>query len=368
MKQIMTVLGPVPPERLGFTSMHEHILLDARAMRRYALSLLGENPAAPVAEEDPVSMETLGYHAHDITLTWENLKIDDPDLMASEVADFKASGGSAIADMSSTGLRNDVPGLRRISEETGVHIIAPTGLYAEYTWPERFRTMSAAQYEDFMLSEITQGIEGTGIRPGHLKFAVESNEVTPQEQKMLRAVARVSQETGLSATIHSGILVEKEAVRRAIGILRDEGMPPERTLLCHMQKFFHPMHLDTLILDPDSWRLDLDFAKEILDLGMSVCIDCFGHRWDLEALGLAPSCSDHVRLAGIVMLVKEGYAEQIVIGTDLFLKINTRRYGGGSYSRLTSYVAPTLEKVGVRKEDVRRITHENPARILAFQG
>lgn len=366
MAQIMTVLGPIPPETLGFTSMHEHILLDARVMRRYALSMLGENPAAPVAEEDPVSIENLGYHSHDITLSWDNLRIDDPDLMASEISDFKASGGSAIADMSSTGLRSDVPGLKRISEETGVHIIAPTGLYAEYTWPEQFRALSTEQYADFMLSEITEGIEGSGIKPGHLKFAVESNEVTPQEEKVLRAVARVSRETGLSATIHSGIFVGEEAVRRALRILQDDGMPPERTLLCHMQKFFQPMQLQTLVLEPDSWRLELDFTKEVLDLGMNICIDCFGHRWDLEALGLVTSCGDHVRLAGIVALVKEGYAKQIVIGTDLFLKINTRRYGGESYSRLTRYAAPALEKVGVKQADIRRITHENPARLLAY--
>ena len=239
MSQIMTVLGPIPPERLGFTSMHEHILLDARVMRRYALSMLGENPAAaPVAEDDPVSMENLGFLAHDITLCWDNLKLDDPALMTAEVADFKASGGSAIADMSATGLRSDVPGLKRISEASGVHIIAPTGLYAEYSWPERFRTLSTEQYADFMLQEIIDGIEGTGIKPGHLKFAVESNEVTPQEQKMLRAVARVSQDSGLSATIHSGIFLEKEAVRSTIQTLRAEGMSPERTLLCHMQQFF----------------------------------------------------------------------------------------------------------------------------------
>jgi phosphotriesterase-related protein len=32
----------------------------------------------------------------------------------------------------------DVVALKRISEKTGVHIIACTGLYAENSWPERF--------------------------------------------------------------------------------------------------------------------------------------------------------------------------------------------------------------------------------------
>lgn len=365
MAHIMTVCGPIPPEDLGFASMHEHILLDARSMRNRALSILGENPDAPVAEGDRVSIENLGYHRHDISLTWDNLIIDDEALMTGEIADFKTSGGSAIAEMSPTGLRNNVSGLRRISEETGVHIITPTGLYAEYTWPERFGAMSIEDYTSFMLKECDEGIDGTGIKPGHIKFAVEDNEVTPQEEKMLRAAVRVSRETGMSGTFHSGILFREDGVRRIIKILFDEGIAPDRALLCHMQMFLQPMEMETIVLDPESCRPNLDLLKEILDQGLNICIDCFGHTWDLEALGLIP-CSDLHRLAGIVALVKAGYAAQIVVGTDLFTKIHTRRCGGESYSRLTSFVKPALGKFGVSDKDVRLITEKNPARILAY--
>ena len=34
MSEIMTVNGPIDPEDLGFTSMHEHILYDGRVFRR----------------------------------------------------------------------------------------------------------------------------------------------------------------------------------------------------------------------------------------------------------------------------------------------------------------------------------------------
>ncbi len=365
MARIMTVLGPIPPEDLGFASMHEHILLDASAMRHRALAMLGENPNPPVAADDKVTIENLGYHRHDITLTWDNLVMEDEALMMGEIADFKASGGSAIADMSPTGLRSNVSGLKRISEKTGVHIIAPTGLYAEYTWPERFAAMSIEDYTDFMLKECEEGIDGTGIKPGHIKFAVEDNEVTPQEEKMLRAAVRVSKETGMSGTFHSGILFTEQGVRRMMEILFDEGIDPERALLCHMQMFLQPMDMRTLVLDPASCRPNLDMLKEILDKGMNICFDCFGHNWDIEALGLIP-CSDLHRIAGIVELAKAGYASQIVVGTDLFVKIHTRRCGGEGYSRLTNFVKPTLEKFGVSERDLRLITEENPARILAF--
>ncbi len=365
MANIMTVCGPIAPEDLGFASMHEHILLNASAMRHRAIGILGEDPNPPVAEDERVSIENLGYHRHNIALTWDNLVIDDEALMAGELTDFKASGGSAIAEMSPTGLRNNVAGLKRISEETGVHIITPTGLYAEYTWPERFGAMSIEDYVAFMLGECEEGIDGTGIKPGHIKFAVEDNEISPQEEKMLRAAVRVSKETGMSGTYHSGIMFTEDGVRRMIDILFDEAIDPERALLCHMQMFLQPMNMETIVLNPEACRPNLDMLKEIMDKGLNICFDCFGHTWDIEDLGLIP-CSDFHRIAGIVELVKAGYAGQIVIGTDLFVKIHTRRYGGESYSRLTNFVQPALEKLGVSEKDLRLITEKNPARILSF--
>jgi phosphotriesterase-related protein len=345
--------------------MHEHILLDGRALRKRAISILGEDHDPPVAEDDRVSIENLTYHRHDLTLTWDNMIIDDEALMAGELADFKASGGSAIAEMSALGLRNNVAGLKRISEQTGVHIITPTGLYAEYTWPERFSAMSMEEYTDYMLKECEEGIDGTGIKPGHIKCAIENLEISPQEEKVLRAAVRVSKETGMSGTFHSGIMFTEDAVRRMMKVLLDEGIDPERALLCHMQMFLEPMNMEQLVLFPESCRPNLDLIKEILDKGMNICVDCFGQVWDVEALGLIP-CNDLHRIAGVVELVKAGYASQIVVGTDLFTKIHTRRYGGDGYSRLTNYVKPTLEKFGVSEKDVRLITEKNPARILAF--
>jgi phosphotriesterase-related protein len=150
-----------------------------------------------------------------------------------------------------------------------------------------------------------------------------------------------------------------------IKILLDEGISPERALLCHMQMFLQPMNMEALVLDPVSCRPNMDMLKEVLDQGLNICFDCFGHNWDIEALGLIP-CSDLHRIAGIVALVKAGFAAQIVVGTDLFVKIHTRRYGGEGYTRLTNFVKPTLAKFGVSEKDVRLITEENPARILAF--
>src|SRR3972149_7445566 len=51
MPEIMTVLGPIAPKELGFTSMHEHVLYDGECFRRRFGSLIPPGP--PVKVDDP---------------------------------------------------------------------------------------------------------------------------------------------------------------------------------------------------------------------------------------------------------------------------------------------------------------------------
>ena len=152
---------------------------------------------------------------------------------------------------------------------------------------------------------------------------------------------------------------------RIVDMLCDEGMGLERAILCHIQGLFTPMDKRTLVLDPDSWKLELDTSKELLDRGVQISIDCFGHEWNIEAAGFMGQ-TDWQRLAGLVGLIQAGYSQQLVIGTDTYLKILTRRFGGQGYCRLTDFVEPSLRELGIADSDIRRITRENPARLLAY--
>ena len=156
MAEIITVLGPIAPDELGFTSMHEHILLDASVFRRRLEKLFPKDVPMPMGENEPVSIENIGLLRRNYYLNWDSVIIDDEELMTEEMADFKASGGSAVVDMSTPGLRIDLPATKRISQNSGVHVIATTGLYTEDTWPERFRGMTIKELMQYMQKEITR--------------------------------------------------------------------------------------------------------------------------------------------------------------------------------------------------------------------
>jgi phosphotriesterase-related protein len=362
MPQIMTVLGPISPQDLGFTSMHEHILYDGSVFRRRFGAYLSDD--VPVKPDDPVRLDNLGILKHGFIMCWDAIMMEDVDLLAAELGDFKASGGSAVVDMSTPGMRVNPELTRQVSEKSGVHIIITTGLYSRDSWPERFHTMSLEDMRQYMLQEIEEGLEGTTVKPGHLKVAIEEDFCEP-EVNALRAAAQVANETGFSLTVHQGMLLGADAGNRIADILVKEGMDLGQVVIAHNDGKFCESSLKTVITDQDSWRLNLDTSRELLQRGLNLSLDCFGHYWDVEPLGINKT-TDWQRLAGLIALIKEGYASQLVLGMDTFVKILLRRFGGEGYCRLTNYVVPWLREVGISEDDIRLITVDNPARILTY--
>lgn len=57
-----------------------------------------------------------------------------------------------------------------------------------------------------------------------------------------------------------------------------------------------------------------------------------------------------------------------LMGHDAFTKSATRRGGGEGFTRIPSFVVPTLRRSGVSDDDLNRITVANPAHLLAFQS
>ena len=363
MAEVMTVSGPISPESLGLTSMHEHIVYDGSIYRTRWMKSLPPEDQLPVKANDEVTLDNIYYLRHNFILSWDAVSMHDEGTMVAEMIDFKDSGGSAMVDMSVPGLRSDLHAIRRISQKSGVHVVVTTGLYSEDSWPDKFKAMSTRQYEQYMLGEVRNGIEDTAIRAGHLKAAIEDGP-TEQGEKLLKAIARVSNETGLSASIHHGIGMTPDQVRRVVKILLAAGMNPERILMCHMQNHLTSMDLKTLLRDPEARKLNLDFNRELLDQGLTVGHDCFGHDYHLLNIGWY-SPPEWMLVVATAELCKAGYAGQIVLATDRYLKILTRRFGGGGYCHLTQAVLPQLRMAEVSEGQIEQMTVKNPARLLS---
>ena len=366
MSHIMTVRGPIDPGELGFTLMHEHLMTDSQLLyeRRKRRGLIPDPP--PVQRGDLVTMANLAYLSHSTALARHNLDLQDLDLMVSELGLYKDAGGSAILECSAPGMVRHPDEVRRISEQTGVHVIMSTGLYSEESWPQRFRSMSTDDYVRYMVDEHKHGIESSGIKPGNIKVAAE--EKNEALEKVVRAAARAGNETGLAIHVHRGLFMSVMDMRWLADVLLEEGVDPTRVVFCHAEDYFAgEARVDDLITDPASWQQKLFNLGELgsfLDDGLNICIDCFGHTWDVEAGGIIDQ-PDWLLTAAVYALLREGHAEKIVLGHDVFMRINTRAYGGEGFTRISEFVLPTLRRIGVSEDEIRLMMFENPARILA---
>jgi len=126
MARVETVRGPISPDDLGFTLMHEHILVDVTVSYR-------EPRDKRIKEEvafKPITMDKLGILRRCLHFSIENLKMYDEGIAIRELEYYKEYGGNSIVDQTIDGAGRDVMGLKRISEETGVNIVAVCGWYA----------------------------------------------------------------------------------------------------------------------------------------------------------------------------------------------------------------------------------------------
>lgn len=363
--EIRTVTGAQNPSDLGFTSMHEHVLRGPdwpyTALYR---QWLGDIPPErfPCPTDKPISIQDLGYLRHSHHELCNDNTLDEP-LMTAELADFYAAGGRAVLECGAPGIRGDIAALKRVSESSNVKVIASTGLYVEQSWPDKCRGMAMRDFVSYMEGEIEYGIDGSGILPGQIKAAINGSATKPFLE-FWQAVADVARQSRLCVTAHiedCSTADHRECLKKAA----EFGMPFEKLLLCHFQTHFQQLDLETLVRDPEEFRLKLDYAMEVLDRGASICIDCFGMIYDDEPLGRIAE-SDSYKIAGLYHLVGRGYEDQIVIGTDIFMKLMTRRFGGHGYVRLLNYVVPTLRSLGIAERVIEKITVINPARLLAI--
>jgi phosphotriesterase-related protein len=73
-------------------------------------------------------------------------------------------------------------------------------------------------------------------------------------------------------------------------------------------------------------------------------------------------------MEALVGLLEHGYGNQVVVGHDVGLKVQTRRFGGLGYDHIFRRVAPALTAhYGVADADIHAILVDTPRRLLTVQ-
>ena len=341
--EVQTVLGAVPAADLGITLPHEHLLLDLRRV----FAEPEDREELPLAHA-PVGIENLSW----VMMNWcnsrDNLVLDDPELAVAETMRFKRAGGGTIVDVTSVGLGRRPADLRRIAERTGVHVVMGASYYYAFFHPPGTAERSEEEICEEIVSDLTEGVDGTGIRAGIIGEVGCSWPLDPVEVRVLRASARAQRRTGASITIHPGRHVD--APLEIMEILTAAGAEADRVIMGHVER----------------GGFNRDQLMQVAGTGCYLEYDWFGEVRPVYPFGIVDVPSDGERLNQIADLVASGFGKRVLISQDVAFKTRLAAFGGPGYAHIPRYVQAWMRVKDFPEPVIEDILIGNPARVLQF--
>jgi phosphotriesterase-related protein len=317
MPTVETVQGPVDAQELGLTLVHEHVRF----------------------RDEAVAAEWPGRYDEQLEL--------EAALVAVNAA--KERGVQTIVDPTAMFGGRDVRFMQQVAEESGVRIIACTGIYSYDYLPHYFANRDVDVMADHFVEDIQRGVQGTDIKAAFLKCAADAAGVTEHVEKIHRAVARASVQTGASIMAHSMPAVATGP--RQVEIFEEEGVDMSRVQIAHCG-------------DTD----DVSYIEGLIDSGVYVGLDRYGLEMYL---------SIDKRNATAAELLRRGHAERLMISQDFCATIDwfppeaAEVFEGAGAIRNWSMtlvfdeVVPALREQGVLDDQTfATIFTENPRRWL----
>jgi phosphotriesterase-related protein len=325
MATVETVKGPVDADELGFTLIHEHL-------RCHDEAVYDQWP-------DRVTMKEGEPHA----VTGDGF---DEAVEAAERA--IALDVRTIADPTAMFLGRDVEFMRRVSEQTGLQVVPCTGIYTYDHLPQFFVSRSPEQIAEMFVADIEQGIQGTDIKAAFIKIAADEPGITENVEKVHRAAAKASVQTGAPIMAHSR--PASGTGPKQIAILEEEGVDLSRVQVAHTG-------------DTD----DLDYIEGLLEKGVYVGLD----RYGLE-LYLPFEQRQQTALA----LLERGHAERMFLSADscgtldhfppetVAMLVEAEMAKDWDIRIVPEKVIPGLREGGMTDEQLETMTVRNPVAWL----
>ncbi|ARF54240.1 phosphotriesterase family protein [Streptomyces gilvosporeus] len=193
---VRTVLGDLDPADLGVCDAHDHLFL--------------RSPQMPGQE------------------------LADPGAAAAELAAFRAAGGAAVVQWTPYGMGRGAAELPGLARESGVTIVAATGLHQAVHYLPEVLERVRADLAGVFVAELTEGIGTTGVPAGMIKVAGGFHGLDRHARYTMAAAAEAHHATGAAIGIH---LELGTGALDVLDLLCGElGVAPDRVILGHLNR------------------------------------------------------------------------------------------------------------------------------------
>lgn len=305
MVQLLTTLGPKSIDELGMILPHEHLFVD-----------LGPIEAESYRQAKPEEVIPV---------------------MGPELEKIAAQGVTVLVECTPLGVGRRADIDVAVSRAVDFPVVLPTGVYREPWVPDWVRDADEDGLVEWMVQELTEGIEETGVPAAWIKVSAGDDGLTDVERKILRAAARAGAATNAIIGSHT---IRGWVVQEQLAIIEAAGYTPERFIWIHTQA------------EPDS-----TWYGKIADRGAWLEFDAIG----------SSGFSDAWFVSAIRDVVDAGYSDQLLLSQDRGW-YDPSKPGGGEVKPFTYFVEmflPALRTAGFGDEDIKRLTQFNPFRAYA---
>ncbi len=305
--QIVTVRGPIQPDKLGFTLPHEHILVD----------FVGADKVSPDRYDQDEAFETILPY----------------------LKEAQSLGCEALVECTPSFLGKDPILCRRLSEATDVHLVTNVGYYGaadDRFVPAFAYDETADQLSDRWVKDAA-GVDGTDIHPGFIKIGVDKTELSGIDAKLVRAAARTHLRTGLLIYSHTGYAIP---AMEEIAILKEEGVHPSAWVWTHAQN-----------------EKDNDQHEKAAREGAWIAFD-----------GVGPGEMKVARdLKHFTEMKKRGLLGHVHLSHDAGWYRPSEEQKFRPYDFIFKEFLGKLKEAGLTDEELHQVTVENPKRALTVE-
>jgi len=340
--KVQTVRGLIKPSKLGRTLMHEHLVCDFTPTAR--------RPEAPA----DITLENVWELNYNWVDSPGNRVLLDREVAVREMQRMVTDGGQSVVEVSNHPMVLDPPGLREVSDRTGVHIVRGCGRYLDEFMGPGDRDRGIDDLIADIVADIREGAnhenaDTAGIRAGIIGEIGCSWPWTDAERRSLQAAVIAQRETGAALSIHPGR--DAEAPFEIVSFLQQAGADFSRTIMDHI----------------DRRIFEIDDILRLADTGCVLEFDVFGWETSFFTQGVdLDLSSDGVRLTAIRALIDAGHLDRIVIAHDICQRTRQMEFGGHGYGHIYRNIVPMMRRRGFSEEQIDAILVDNPARLLTF--
>ncbi len=308
MVKVNTVLGEISADRLGETLCHEHVV----CVNPSFCNTFGNKwfPKEQVLER--------------AIKLFQQVRVE--------------CGVQTIIDATPIDLGRDIELMKEVSKKSGVNIIVSSGVYCNEE--DFLQGKKMEKLARFFIDECKIGINRSDVKPSILKCATGKKGVTPTNETLLSAMAIAQKETGLPLYCHNEHLLKTPYQQMKI-----------------FEKF--KIDLQKVVIGHCNHSCDIEYLIDMLQNGVYLGFDrVFPTNYLMQAQTIAD-------------LIEMGYEDKILLSHDFFAYYDfgdtdlVKQKGcDRDFTTVHKKLIPTLESLGIKKKQIKKLTIDNPKKVL----